>query len=384
MIDTDKILLAELAALMAGGKEFSTDQTEQLKHLMDKYPEARGILLHIMESGEVIAPYDVRQINIDQAFAKFSRMAEEEKLGTVAYLPKKKKDPYRKLIGVAAALIVLIGIFWLWKLQIKSPDFIVEDKVYGQKNDVLPGKLFAQLSIDGGEDILLNNAPNNNQIAKNNLDRRLSEKGMHVLTVPSRATYELSLSDGSHVWISPGSRLEYEGGFSMKERRIKLTGEAYFKVAKDADRPFIVEANGMQIQAVGTEFNVRAYHDKPIVQLAEGRIKVSKSAETVFINAGNEVQLDNLALKTRALRYIEEATSWKEGKFSFDNKDLQQIMEEIGRWYGVDIQYQVEFAEKRYQGGIDRNVTLAQLCSLLNELTGYKFIIENEKLIVTS
>ncbi|MNL52961.1 hypothetical protein D3C87_1761740 [compost metagenome] len=87
-------------------------------------------------------------------------------------------------------------------------------------------------------------------------------------------------------------------------------------------------------------------------------------------------------MKIGALRNIEEATSWKEGKFSFDNKDLKQIMEEIGRWYGVDVDYDTQLAEKRYQGTIDRNVTLAQLCSLLQELTGYKFIIENDKLAV--
>lgn len=384
MIDTDKILLAELAAFLARGKDLSIEQTVQLENLLDKYPEARGVLLNIIQDAKVVAPYDIRQIDIDKAFTKFQRKVEEEKLDTtMTYLPKKKSNHYAKLVGVAAALILLVGILGLWKLKISNPNFIVEDKVYGQKNDVLPGKLFAKLSINGREDIFLNQ-PNYNEMAKSDLGTELSSKGVHILTVPSRATYELSLSDGSRVWISPDSRLEYLGGFSAKERRIKLTGEAYFKVAKDANRPFIVEANGMQIQAIGTEFNVRAYHDKPIVQLAEGRIKVSKSAETVFINAGNQVQLDESALKIHAMRYIEEATSWKEGKFSFDNKDMPQIMEEIGRWYGVEVQYKTAFAEKRYQGGIDRNVTLAQLCSLLNELTGYKFIIENEKLIVTT
>ncbi len=379
---TDQILLAELAALLLSGNELSSEQSVQLDNLLNKYPDANRILLNIIQAEEIVTPYDVRETNIDKAFDKFKENYHAHRIPKLNHITYKKSYNYAKWIGIAASFILILGIFYLWILQVQSSDFIVEDKVYGQKNDVLPGRFFAKLSIDGKRDILLDNSKKYNEFNKHSSEHVHVENGTHILTVPSRATYELLLSDGSIVWISPNSRLEYEGGFSKNERRLKLTGEAYFKVAKDVNRPFIVDANGMEIQALGTQFNVKAYHNNPIVQLAEGRIKVSKSFQSVYINAGHQVQLDKVNLKIGALRNIEEATSWKEGKFSFDNKDLKQIMEEIGRWYGVDVDYDTQLAEKRYQGTIDRNVTLAQLCSLLQELTGYKFIIENDKLAV--
>jgi len=380
---TDQILLAELAALLLSGNELSPKQSVQLDNLLNKYPDANRILLNIIKAEEIVAPYDIRETNIDEAFDKFKENYQVHRIPELNHRTYKKFYNYAKWIGIAASFILILGIFYLWRLQFHSSDFIVEDNVYGQKNDVLPGRFFAKLSIDGKRDILLDNSKKYSEFNNHSSEKLHVENGTHILTVPSRATYELLLSDGSIVWISPNSRLEYEGGFSKNERRLKLTGEAYFKVAKDVNRPFIVDANGMEIQALGTQFNVKAYHSNPIVQLAEGRIKVTKSFQSVYINAGHQVQLDKVNLKIGALRNIEEATSWKEGKFSFDNKDLKQIMEEIGRWYGVDVDYDTQLAEKRYQGTIDRNVTLAQLCSLLQELTGYRFIIENDKLAVT-
>lgn len=386
MIETDQILLADLVALKAKGTVLSNSQERELNRLIHQYPESKPIIDALFEKETILTPFDIRNISLEDEMNIFKLKNDNRKIKTLT-----KLNRWRSIAAVITAFLLISGLGVWYSINTK-PNYIVEDTVYGQKNDILPGIQYAELYVDAGHAIELDGSPTQNlgdglEMSNDFLIYKNSEKAgadnrKHLLSVPKRSTYKLVLSDGTKVWINPDSRLEYLESFSKNERRVKLKGEAFFDVAKDATRPFIVETDGMDIQAVGTAFNVKSYHDKPVVQLTEGKIKVRGKGKEVEINAGNQVLLADAGLNTTPLEHNEEATSWKDGFFYFNNKEISEIMEELSRWYGVEPIYRCNVNNKRYLGGIDKNSTLAQVCSVLSDLTDYSFKIEQEKLII--
>ncbi|PUV24524.1 FecR family protein [Sphingobacterium athyrii] len=388
MVESDQILLAELVALKAKGTSLTYSQEQDWERLLQQYPESKTIIRTLFDEREVVTPFDIRTISIDEELEVFKTNIGNYK---VKASEVKRVSTWRSIAATIAAFL-LLSFIWIWYQANNKPDYIIEDAVYGQKNDVLPGIQYAELSIDNQNTIQLNASYENTEkesgfavlhdllIYKAKTDRSANRK--HLLAVPKRSTYQVVLSDGTKVWVNPDSKLEYLEYFSKNERRVKLHGEAYFNVAKDASRPFIVETGGMAIQAVGTEFNVKSYHNKPVVQLTEGKIKVRGKGQQVEINAGNQVLLGDLSLQTASLANNEEATSWKDGFFYFNNKEIVEIIEELSRWYGIEAIYRCELKKKRYLGSIDKNATLAQVCSVLYDLTDYSYKIEQDKLII--
>lgn len=387
MIESDKIILAELIALKAKGVVLSQKQEEEIAHLLEKYPASRPLIERIFESGAIETPFDIRKIKMDDELSRFQASL------TAQNLPwYRSRNLYLWAGGlVAASLLFVIGIKWTQNST--SLEYIVKENAYGQKNDVLAGDTFAKLAIEGQDTIFLSSKSkqqlqtdltiSNNFLVYRKTKHIGSTPARHALIIPKRATYQVELSDGTQVWLKPDSRLEYDASFSSNERRVRLQGEAFFSIAKDPNRPFFVDINGMEVKALGTQFNIRSYNGStPIVQLTEGRIKVNGKGKDMTIDAGHQIFLQPQGLEALPLPDIEEATSWKDGFFSFKNKDMKQIMDEISRWYGVQLQIDCLLDDKKYEGGINKNASLAQVCSTLKDLTGYNFKIDNSTLII--
>lgn len=387
MIESDKIILAELIALKAKGVVLSQKQEEEIAHLLEKYPASRPLIERIFESGVIETPFDIRKIKMDDELSRFQASL------TAQNLPWYRSRNLYLWAGslVAASLVFVIGIKWTQNST--SLEYIVKENAYGQKNDVLAGDTFAKLAIEGQDTIFLSSKSkqqlqtdltiSNNFLVYRKTKHIGSTPARHALIIPKRATYQVELSDGTQVWLKPDSRLEYDASFNANERRVRLQGEAFFSIAKDPNRPFFVDINGMEVKALGTQFNIRSYNGStPIVQLTEGRIKVNGKGKDMTIDAGHQIFLQPQGLEALPLPDIEEATSWKDGFFSFKNKDMKQIMDEISRWYGVQLQIDCLLDDKKYEGGINKNASLAQVCSTLKDLTGYNFKIDNSTLII--
>lgn len=156
--------------------------------------------------------------------------------------------------------------------------------------------------------------------------------------------YSLLLADGTRVWLNATSELEYPVAFNDGERVVRLKGEAYFEVAKDANRPFIVEAGGMRTRVLGTSFNIQAYDDETDVcaTLVSGRVQVSlqSSRATVDLTPGREAvwKRGTSDLRTREAD-IHKATAWRHGQFLFDEENLDVVTRMLSRWYGVTFEY---------------------------------------------
>ena len=209
----------------------------------------------------------------------------------------------------------------------------------------------------------------------------------YTLSIPRGKSYHLVLDDNTEVWLNADSKLLYPNHFADNERIVELDGEAYFKVAKDAKRPFIVKSKYLTTKVLGTEFNFRAYNNNVGVTLVEGRVAVQQNEgkETVLTpgqNAtivGDELQISDVDVR--------KFTSWVDGYFYFDEAKLEDIMKELGRWYNINIEfedkqtkaYEFKFWAKR-DDNLEKTINnLNQIGKVLIETDGNKIIIKKKR-----
>jgi len=381
MISQDKIALAEIAALIAKGATLTAAQESQLAKLLDTYPEARGILYNIISSERVEAPFNLNNINVEDEWTRFQSRS----------MPVEAREHKSRKIGrwlsIAASILLVCAIGTYLFLQRSKATYLIEDSVYGQKNDVLPGLNYAEVKLDG-EGTYKINLDKNLQASRKDQDillrknKEVKANVRHTVTVPSRSYFMVSLSDGTKVWINSESQLEYLSNFSAKERRVKLTGEAYFEVAKDAHKPFIVETADMEVKAIGTAFSVNSFGGNEKVILAEGKVEVKANQDRVLLDAGQRAEMIGTKLKKKFDVSVDAALAVKGRYFSFYDKTLSEILSEAERWYGVEVQIDKPLHNQLFEGTVEKSATLAKFCEVLKELTGYHFEIDQKKLIV--
>jgi len=214
----------------------------------------------------------------------------------------------------------------------------------------------------------------------------VKEPEIHTLSTPRGTDFKVVLSDGTEVWLNAESRLEYPASFSGQERIVSLRGEAYFKVAKDAEHPFIILTDDMRTRVLGTEFNVRNYSvTDSHVTLIQGSVEVcnNKGGDYVEIAPGEDAHLQSDGAFALTEVDVDAYIYWKEGFFYFDNVTLLDIMQSLGRWYNVTIQFENEAAMKyRMHFLTNRKAGLAHAVTLLNRMKKVKISVENGIVII--
>ena len=214
-----------------------------------------------------------------------------------------------------------------------------------------------------------------------------THEGIHTLNIPRGMNKQLTLADGTRVWLNAESSLQYPETFADKEQRIVyLKGEAYFEVAKDSLHPFLVKTDVLETRVLGTAFNVRAYSPEDTqVTLVEGSVKVSdKHHHELQLKPGEHATIQQGgALKSAQVEEASAYRSWADGQFYFDDTELVEIMRELGRWYNVDILFtNRDIMDDRLHFQAERNGTLADALELLNSMQKVKARIENGQVIV--
>lgn len=309
-----------------------------------------------------------------------------------AQLNRQQQKKRRWLVAASLVAALCLGV---WAV----PYFSGAEKapIVAQKNkNVLPGKQQAMLTLSNGETIRLGGddsttireGGNLMKIADNQLDYAATDKDevhIHKLNVPVGGTYRIQLNDGTVVWLNADSEIEYPSVFTGSERRVAIKGEAFFEVAKDPSKPFRVAVGESTVEAVGTAFNINTHLKQGQIKtiLTEGRIKVSVADKSVLIDKGNATLIDNSRI-TVVKADPEEALAWKEGYFYFDGKDLRSIMNEVARWYDVDVEYKDAVSEDKISGGIKRTESIRAVCEVLEGLTGLDIQINNRTLVIKS
>ncbi len=209
--------------------------------------------------------------------------------------------------------------------------------------------------------------------ARNNPDVSEENIETHRLTTPRGQDFKITLEDGTVVWMNAESSLEYPSQFSGKTRSVRLKGEAYFKVAKNTECPFVICTDRMQIQVLGTELNVRNYVSRDShVTLINGRVQVSDSENkenSVFLTPGEDAQWrKNEAFVVKNVD-TDAYVYWKDGYFYFDNMPLMDVTQELGRWYNINVIFEnKELMDMRIRYFCVRSETLERAISLLNRM----------------
>lgn len=198
----------------------------------------------------------------------------------------------------------------------------------------------------------------------------------NVLHTPAGGTYKVTLSDGSSVWLNAASRLSFPESFIGDTREVTLEGEAFFQVAHDASKPFIVRAANREIRVLGTEFNVLAYADEPEWQttLVSGKVELKHEGKRYTLRPGQQARSRGEDLVLRRVN-TPVYTAWKDDVFMFDQVDLQTILRRFSRWYDIDIRYEVQRKNDRFVGSIPRTANLEDALEIL-EAGGIKFRLE--------
>ena len=306
-----------------------------------------------------------------------------------------------QLAKVAAAILIFIlpGIYLFTHSKPGAGTLISKNKAH--QNDIQPGGNNATLTLSNGSQIVLGSAKNgilarqsnasiiklaNGKVVYNKATTNTVITEYNTMTTPRGGKYDLVLSDGTKVWLNAASSITYPTVFVGKERRVTITGEAYFEVAKNKEMPFKINVNGREeVQVLGTHFNIMAYNDEPAIKttLLEGSVKIVKDKTTGFLKPGQQAQLTpNGQLSIVDDADINEAVAWKNGQTLFVNEDIQTIMRQVSRWYNVDVEYQGTMPTRLFTGGISRESNLSVLLRIL-ELSNIHFKITDAKIIVT-
>lgn len=216
-------------------------------------------------------------------------------------------------------------------------------------------------------------------------DKNLSAGNtMQEIFVPKGQVNQVFLADGTRIWINSETRLVTPSVFASKERVVKLSGEAFFEVAKDKNRPFKVEVNGQQIEVLGTTFNVRAYNNSNEIEttLDSGQIRLHIGQQTTLLKPGDQSVFDKKNNRLFVGK-VDPATfnSWKDGRYEFHNKDLNEVFRIIERWYDVEITADsTYFKGMHFSGVIKRNKDARHFLDLLNHSVPIKYTINADKI----
>lgn len=318
---------------------------------------------------------------------------------------KNSKTVYTFWLGLAASVLVILG----------GAYFISDKKEYAiAKEDssssvgltteksakILPGGHHAVLTTSDGEAIILDSMPNGLLTQQGNTDVKklgglLEYKApasfirdtvisYNTVSTPRGGQYQIVLSDGSKVWLNAASSIRFPTAFSGSLREVELTGEAYFEVAKNKEKPFQVKVRDMKIAVLGTHFNVKAYEDEAETKtsLLEGSVKIIQGKEVGLLKPGQQAVINFKDDKVKiATADMVEVIAWKNGLFRFEGANIETIMREIGRWYDVEIVYAGKVPMRRFEGKINRNAGLSEVLRIL-ELSNVKFSIAGKKIIV--
>lgn len=293
----------------------------------------------------------------------------------------------RWLPYAAAVLVAMVTVAWYFSRE-RSGD---EHEVVNQRvADIPPGGNRATLTLADGRAITLDETRDgivigSGEITYNDGNPLAEVEGKDEMTLlelstPKGGTYQITLPDGTKVWLNAASTMKYPPHFSGGERIVELTGEAYFSVAKDAKRPFKVVSAGQEVQVLGTEFNVSAYPDDPETKttLVEGKVRLFLSGERSGAAFGkdNYVELAPgeqgvVGGESLSKTNVDTAlyTAWKSGYFYFKRTPLDEIMRQVARWYDIEVVYEGGIPLETLSGDIKRGVSLRGVLDILTQST---------------
>jgi len=371
-------------------------ETAELKDWAQLSLENRKILEDLGNEGYIEAGIKNQQtFNIENALLRIKKEADVDKGRTYKLI---------KYITIAASFF-LVSFFGFYFYQKK----INTSGVSTARNKINVGGSNAILTLANGDTIVLNGVKNGRVAVQGNtvLNKTKEGKlvyvpaedvqgvvGYNTITTPRGGEYELTLSDGSRVWLNSASSIKYPTVFTGEKRAVEITGEVYMEVAKMKNRPFIVSSKGQQVEVLGTHFNINAYSDEPLTTttLLEGSVRVSvpqagiaphtpPSRRNVLLSANQQALRSRQELKVVTAN-VEEVVAWKNGYFRFNNDDIHSVMRKLSRWYDFDFVFDGGLPGEGFNGTISRYKNINQVLAMLEYSNAIHFKIEGRRITV--
>jgi len=398
--------------------ESSDDHNERLRLLFEKdnwSEEDRRWLLEYLERDKTSAMQDLMEDRFredlkEEGAGSQAQEGEEDRLLALIHEKiggKKKASAIFSLanwkrLSVAALVLLLAGrsvLFFMDRHAGPSKKTLTAPPVM-VAGDRPPGINNAVLTLADGSTISLDSAANgglasqggtkviklNGQISYTPTDEGGVDAAPLLNTIATARgnQYTLVLSDGTRVWLNAASSIRFPTSFTGKDRKVEITGEAYFEVRSNPNRPFTVVVNGGEVGVLGTNFNVNAYSDESVVRttLLEGAVVVKRGAALQKLSPGQQAEFaatGNITLHKEVETGLE--TAWKDGFFWFNNTDIHTLMRQVSRWYDVEVVFDAKVSDDGFSGKVSRNVPLSKLLNVLEQYDIH-FKIEGKKITV--
>ncbi len=305
----------------------------------------------------------------------------------------------RPWMAAAAVVLVLVTAGGLW-LSMPKKAVVSEQPVQTlQAPGIAPGGNKAVLTLGDGSVITLDSSGNgvlaqqgnvkvvklaNGQLAYEDGGQGKNEVLFNTMRTPRGGEYRLTLPDGSRVWLNAASSITYPTAFVEDERKVSITGEVYFEVAKQAGMPFRVKAGDMTVEVLGTHFNINAYAEEKTIRttLLEGAVKVNTVGKETLLKPGQQAGLqENGILRVKNDVDVDEVIAWKKGLFQFTDADMPAVMRQLENWYDVKVIYEGQVPERSFGGAIQRSLPLVRVLKILEE-NDVKFRLEGRNIYV--
>ncbi len=367
---------------------------KKLRELLAKYKtgscsEEEKTILESWVSSTVYPEYSISENELQQDL---------ESIGRTLPLAKKEKSLWPKILTAAASIVLVVGLGLY--LNHKKPSHLSQ-KLPIYKNDILPGKKSATLTLSNGKKIVLSEAVNGEIANESGLGISKTTDGklvyevkadktgytVNTLSTTKGETYQVRLPDNTLVILNSASSLTYATSLNTKgERMVGLKGEAYFEVAKDEAHPFIVKTDRQEVKVLGTHFNVSSYSADNEVKttLLEGKVSVTamKINKSEFLIPGQQSVLSENEFYIKDKVDIEEAVAWKNGYFKF-NGSLGKIMEKVARWYDIEVIYlKKPDPNLAFGAEISMQRNISELLKIIEATGAVRFKIEGRRVFV--
>ena len=360
-----------------------------LQEWLDRSPQNRELLELLEESAESlpllgrIYGYDERRV-----WSNIRKAARKRRMQALA-------GAVRKYAAAAAALALLAGGSW-WALDRRAGQLAQQAYI----EHVTPGVRGAVLTLSSGENVALEEGGERmlveqdgtrieiggEELAYHKEEAQEEIAVMNTVTVPRGKEFSLRLSDGTQVWLNSESSLVFPVRFGDGPREVTITGEAYFDVAHDASRQFVVHADTVAVRVYGTAFNLSAYADEGVIEttLVRGSVEVRSGRRHAMLEPGQQARVgrEGAIFDVRPVA-AEDYAAWTRGLFTFNEESLASICRKLSRWYGVEIEPRgADAGQVRYTGIVKRYETFAEMARLLERTNQIRTKVEDGKIIL--
>jgi len=307
------------------------------------------------------------------------------------------------LTSIAASVLIMlaaVAIHFHHKKQ-QSESFAARHQK-PKVNDVAPGGDKAMLTLADGSKVVLTDAKNGVVASQGITTLNKTKAGQLVyeadqssktvsvvyntITTPKGGQFQVVLSDGTKVWLNAASSITFPTTFSATERKVTITGEVYFEVAKNKNVPFRVVSGQQEVEDVGTCFNIKAYDDERSISttLIEGAVKIMSGEHSALLVPGQQANVSNQGSDPISVKTVNTETvlAWKNGNFEFESEELHAIMRQVSRWYDIKVIYEGDVKPRRFTASVPRNVNLSKLLEMLRFM-GVNFRIDGQTVVVS-